>query len=514
MSKSIKMNLGLSENKTLKFNFLLPQNILEFLNASTYVLVGLYFLTIFSSYIFGISKYGELDVLLTSYIFLLVLAGVHFAKFFLGGEIYFSKVMYDIIILVLPPVVIASLILSNGSEIDTFGKYGTWAIASITILSAVMSSYLFALNFSNKLGEKFLQTVFDLGLIFGGLLYIFIDKFDLFDAEISTVYISYLITVLAPAYLIRLYNNRGKIIDRLSSIFLLLLSVYFYFDMVNVFRSELEARAYFSFYKAPAILVTLIYFVFLSVAGVHFFYTNKFNLLGYFKKVNTKINKLLVGNLKKDIPSILSEVWQIIIGVTIALFVFVSTFWFLINNYLSEFFADNIEDWKLLGGIEGLKSILIGQGLSGSNNHVVSMVSSYGVLPVFIFIFLVGYILFRQIKNLLASKNIFDNPRLFYLFSLSGLVIWALVFNFDVMFVLVFWYLISQLMIINREGELSFEKVKIIDYKSIQDPQYRTLVASFRVLLLLVICIGVVILINSLFDVLGGNLFYSTDIVN
>ncbi len=513
MSRSIKINLGLSEDKTLKIKFPLPQNLLEFLNYSTYVLVGIYLLTVFSSYLFQFSRYGELDVLLFSYVFLLVFIGIHFTRFLLGGEIFFSKVAYDIIILVIPPVVIMSLMLSGGTEIDTFGKYGTWAIAAITILSSVMSAYLFALNFSNKAGEKFLQRFFDIGLIIGGIIYILVNNFEIFEVDISTVYINFIIAVLAPAYLLRLYNKKVRITERVTSILLLLLSIYFYSDMITVFRSELEARAYFSFYKVPVIQITLSYLLFTIIFLTYFLYKRKFNLLGYFKELNKRVNKSLTGRLKSDIVRIFSEVWGVILGIIVSLFVVISTLGFIIPGYVKEFFADAIENWKTLTDIGGVKELLIGTGLSNSGIHPVSIIFSYGLVPVLIFLAMIGYILFKELKNINYTK-LFEDKNLFRLILFAGLILWSLVFDFNVMIMFIFWFVIGQMMIANRESELKFDKVKIVEFSSIKDPQYRTLVASFRFILILVVVIGVAILVNSLFDALEGNLFYADNIVN
>lgn len=501
MSKKVKLNLPINRDKNLPIYIDWPQNLLEVLHSLSYIITAVFLMFGLSSYIFGISEYGELDILIWLYLFIIIMSGIQIAKFLLGGENWFPKVTYDFFLLTIPPVIIGSLLISSYDQIDTFGELGTWHIAPITILSVVMISYLLALTFSNKKGENFLWNVLTWGLIISGSFYLFVQNSSLFGEKYFDVRMDTLVMLLAPLFVLRLLNS-PSFLQKISSGLMTILAFIFLATGVDEFYDELGARNYFNDYKSETLWIIVYYIICILLYYLIFFINIKFDIRNYVTKFHKRLIDKTDKTGKLNVLVLLKDNYKIVIGITGLMFAFVGISWLVGKRFLEASLGNIVDDWSKLDDISGFGSWVVGDGIESVSNHFLSIMYSYGLVSIITIGLVLCVMVFSEAKKILvSSREVLLQNRFYYLLGLISLISWKFLFNLSISMNIVLAVFVAFLMISGRERDIDYSKFSIINFNSLKDDQIKIAVNILRWILLVLTLIGLVIISNGLFNV-------------
>lgn len=498
LTKGIKINLDIAKSE-------FPLFILTRLSQLTTLL---YIFFIFSSFIFRFSAFSNLNTLIFSYIYIIVIGVLQFIRLILGGEEHLKKVSYDLLILTLPPVVIGVSLLNSGTDIDTFGKQNSWDFAPLSLLIGIIFAYLIGLNFSFKNGAKYLRMFFDLGLLVGTIIFLF--SRDSFYFQNSVTFINYLALLLAPYYVLRFFSENSKWKKVLYSV-ILGSSIVLLFQEINEMYSLLNSNSFYRLYFKPQVILALIWYQIFAVGLlIGFLIKIKFKLVDYVKNINHQIDQSIKGNIKNDLRKLITAHLKTLFVLSMSLFSIITLSWLLVSNYLQNYIKTFFREWKILFEIDGIKALFLGNGLSSSYNHVLSIIESYGIIAFGIFLTVIFSIFYNQIKKIRSSKlEVLKQSRFHNIIGLISIVIFAFSFNITTLIFIVFWYFISQFLLYDREENSEVKRFQMIDFGSVGDKQIRILLLALRYILIVGIIIGSIFVIKAIFNGIDGGLFYT-----
>lgn len=424
----------------------------------------------------------------------------------MGGEEHLKKVAHDVLILILPPVIIGLSLINNGTEIDTFGKLPSWDFAPVTLLIGIVWSYLLGLNFSYKSGSRFLKLFFDIGMLIGAFSYLIWND-SVYFSKTST-FINYTLLMLMPYYVVRIATEKDKL-NKIINILLLFVGFATLMSAIDLMYELIASNSFYRrLFKPQVILAMIWYQVVLLGFFIGFLIKTRLKVINYLKEVNNEINETIKGNIKSDLKKLLGKNLKMIYVVGFGVFGFVTFIWLIVSGFLRAFFRNWFNELEYVTKYSSIKSFLIGDELTQSYNHVMSMISSYGIVTVIIFAVVLCWILVSHIHRMRAQgTSIVEQSRFHNILGALSMIVFSFFFNITTLMFFVLWYFIGLAIIEDRESEQKVENYKINELDFLKDSQLKVFANYLRYLLVVIIFVGMFLVIRAILDGVDRGIF-------
>lgn len=477
--KGNTFDIRLSKDVTLKGLLKLPEfknnseKLLYFFNKFSIFAICFYLATFLIVNIFNIYVFSEVELIVYTYVLMILMSAVQLSKMILGGERYFGKTAFDILVLFIPPTFIIPFLLSFATTeiqtLPTFGTNATWHVSIVMFLALVILAYIIALNFSNKKHEDKIINYLKIGLILGLIFGLLKLPNELTVLDVKTTFM-----IILPGIMYSILNRGFKKDIIVNSLITILGIGYFLYIIFN---------------QASDNRYTGILFLYLIIA-----------LLFTLNLVRRNIRSIVDSLKQKNFN--FAQRRELLIAFV---FIVITLIAVLANNYGVQFVENVINQHKsFVDNIESPKNFLIGSASLVKAINSLSIINAYGIVAFAIFTLINVYILFKLFTERRLRPEIKPLFLTWLMFILSMFIL-----RVDTVFMLIYSIYLGYIMVKMRSEDVDIDSYQPTSLDKITNIQTRRILFYVRLLSIPVIFVIAALFISSLRYLLTINSFGS-----